>query len=85
VAHASRGYREINALALRLLPPRRLLATCSCSLHDARPPVPCHRSAAHDAGVQLKQVEERQQAPRPPHPLGRSETHYLDFFVFQVI
>jgi len=35
--------------------------------------------------VQLKQVEERQQAPDHPILWGVPETHYLDFFVFQVI
>jgi len=86
VAHASRGYREINALALRLLPRGGYLATCSCS-HFMTRDLLSHAiaQAAHDAGVQLKQVEERQQAPDHPILWGVPETHYLDFFVFQVI
>ena len=41
--------------------------------------------AAHDAHVQLRQVEERQQAPDHPIVWGIPETHYLDFFIFQVV
>jgi 23S rRNA (cytosine1962-C5)-methyltransferase len=41
--------------------------------------------AAHQANVQLKQVEERQQAPDHPILWGVPQTHYLDFFIFQVI
>ena len=42
-------------------------------------------SAAHDAGVQLRQIEERQQAPDHPIVWGVSETDYLKFFIFQVV
>ena len=41
--------------------------------------------AAHNANVQLRQIEERQQAPDHPILWGVPETHYLDFFVFQVV
>jgi 23S rRNA (cytosine1962-C5)-methyltransferase len=41
--------------------------------------------AAHDANVQLKQVEERQQAPDHPILWGFPPSHYLDFFIFQVV
>ena len=40
--------------------------------------------AAHDAGVQLRQVAELQQAPDHPILWGFPESHYLDFFIFQV-
>lgn len=86
VEHASRGYREINALALRLLPRGGYLATCSCSHFMTRDLLArAIAQAAHDAGVQLKQVEERQQAPDHPILWGVPETHYLDFFLFQVV
>ena len=42
-------------------------------------------SAAHDAGVQLRQIEERQQAPDHPIVWGVPETDYLKFFIFQVV
>ena len=86
VSNATRGYREINTKAMQLLPRGGYLATCSCShfmrndlfqkmLHDA----------AADAAVQLRQIEERQQAP--DHPILRNvpETDYLKFYLFQVV
>lgn len=70
VDHAIRGYKEINLRAMKLLPRGGYLATCSCShfMTDAlfRDML---RSAAFDAGVSLRQIEARQQSPRPSHPL----------------
>ncbi|MDO4536638.1 MAG: class I SAM-dependent rRNA methyltransferase [Coriobacteriales bacterium] len=84
--HAQQGYREINTQALRILPRGGYLATCSCShfmtadlLREAI------ADAAHAAGVQLKQIEERQQAPDHPILWGFPESHYLDFFTFEVV
>ncbi len=86
VRNAARGYRDINYAALRLLPRGGYLATCSCSQHMTRDLlVKTVAEAAHDAGVQLKQVEERQQAPDHPILWGFPPSHYLDFFVFQVV
>ncbi len=86
VRNAERGYQEINTLAMRLLPRGGYLATCSCSHFMTRDLLAgAIARAAHDAGVQLKQVEERQQAPDHPILWGVPETHYLDFFVFQVV
>lgn len=83
---AMRGYREINLEALRLLPRGGYLATCSCSHFMTREMLSrAVAQAAHDAGVQLRQVEERQQAPDHPILWGVPETHYLDFFIFQVV
>ena len=85
VKHAARGYREINYEAMRLLPRGGYLATCSCSHFMTRDLLAeAIADAAHQANVQLKQVEERQQAPDHPILWGVPETHYLDFFVFQV-
>lgn len=86
VRNALRGYREVNAAALRLLPRGGYLATCSCSQHMTRDLLAqAIAEAAHDAGVQLKQIEERQQAPDHPILWGFPESHYLDFFTFQVV
>lgn len=86
VRHALKGYREINHAALRLLPRGGYLATCSCShfmAHDLL--VRAISEAAHDAGCQLRQVEDRQQAPDHPILWGVPESHYLDFFVLQKV
>ena len=86
VANAITGYKEINYRAMRLLPRGGYLATCSCShfateekftamLHDA----------AKDAGVQLRQIEARQQSCDHPILWGVEETNYLKFYLFQVV
>ena len=43
------------------------------------------RSAAHDAGVQLRQIESRQQSCDHPILWGVDETDYLKFYLFQVV
>ena len=86
VRNAARGYRDINAAALRLLPRGGYLATCSCSQHMTRDLLASAiADAAHSVNRQLRQVEERQQAPDHPILWGFPESHYLDFFVFQVV
>ena len=86
VSNAITGYKEINYRAMRLLPRGGYLATCSCShfateekftamLHDA----------ARDAGVQLRQIEARQQSCDHPILWGVEETNYLKFYLFQVV
>lgn len=86
VRSATRGYRDINAEALRLLPRGGYLATCSCSQHMTRDLLATAiADAAHSVNRQLKQVEERQQAPDHPILWGFPQSHYLDFFVFQVV
>ena len=86
IEHAAKGYREINYAAMRLLPRGGYLATCSCSHFMTRDLLAkAIADAAHQANVQLKQIEERQQAPDHPIMWGVPESHYLDFFVFQVV
>ena len=83
--NAIRGYRRINARAMKILPRGGYLATCSCShfmtapyfkqmLHDA----------AEDSAVSLRQIEERRQSPDHPILWNVPETEYLKFFTFQV-
>lgn len=83
---ATRGYKDINYRAMKILPRGGYLATCSCShFMDTERFKKMLASAAHDAGVQLRQIEERQQAPDHPILWGVPETNYLKFFLFQVI
>ncbi len=84
--NAMRGYKEINYRAMKLLPRGGYLATASCS-HFATEEmfVRMLRSAARDADRQLRQIEERQQAPDHPILWNVEETNYLKFFLFQVI
>ena len=86
VRNAARAYRQINESALRMLPRGGYLATCSCSQHMTRDLLAqAIAEAARNAGVGLRQLEERQQAPDHPILWGMPETHYLDFFIFQVV
>lgn len=84
--NAIAGYKEINLKAMKLLPRGGYLATCSCShfmtetyfrqmLHNA----------AEDAGVSLRQIEARRQAPDHPILWNVPETDYLKFYIFQIV
>ncbi len=86
IHNAMTGYKEINYRAMKLLPRGGYLATCSCS-HFASEElfIKMLRSAAHDAGVQLRQIEARQQCADHPILWGVEETNYLKFFIFQVV
>ncbi len=86
VKNAERGYKEINMKAMKLLPRGGYLATCSCShfMKDELFRKMLH-SAAADAGVELRQIEARQQAPDHPILWNVPETDYLKFYIFQVV
>ena len=86
IHNAMTGYKEINYRAMKLLPRGGYLATCSCS-HFASEElfVKMLRDAARDAGVQLRQIEARQQCADHPILWGVEETNYLKFFIFQVV
>lgn len=86
IKQALRGYREINQEALKLLPRGAYLASCSCSHFMTRDLLAqAIAEAAHNVNVQLKQLQELQQAPDHPILWGVPQTHYLDFFIFQVV
>ena len=86
VGSAQRGYKEINLRALRLLPRGGYFATASCShFMPSELFVKMLRSAALDAGVELRQIEARQQAPDHPILWNVPETDYLKFYIFQVV
>lgn len=84
--NAAQGYLRLNTLALRLLPRGGLFASASCShfmkddLFEAM-----LVEASRQAGVQLRQIEVRHQAPDHPILPEVPETQYLKFYLFQVI
>ena len=85
-SNAERGYREINYRAMKLLPRGGYLATASCShFMPSRQFEVMLRAAARDAGVSLRQIEVRQQAPDHPVLWNVPETDYLKFYIFQVV
>ena len=86
VESAQRGYKEINLRALKLLPRGGYFATASCShFMPSEQFVRMLRSAALDAGVELRQIEARQQAPDHLILWNVPETDYLKFYLFQVV
>lgn len=86
VHEAFRGYKEINYRAMKILPRGGYLATCSCSHFMGEELfVKMVKEAARDAGVTLRQIEFRQQAPDHPILMTVPETYYLKFFLFQIV
>ncbi len=86
VDRARAGYKEINLRAMKILPRGGYLATCSCShFMSCEQFSQLLRDAAYDAGVQLRQIEARQQAPDHPVLWNVPETEYLKFYLFQVV
>lgn len=86
VDSATRGYKEINLRAMKLLPRGGYLATCSCSHFMTEDRfIKMLQEAAKDAHVELRQIEARQQAPDHPILWNVPETNYLKFFLFQVV
>lgn len=86
VQNAYNGYKSINYKAMKALPRGGYLATCSCS-HFMKENLFCQMllEAANDAGVQLRQIEARQQAMDHPILWNVPETYYLKFYIFQIV
>jgi 23S rRNA (cytosine1962-C5)-methyltransferase len=75
---AARGYKEINLRSMRLLAPRGILATFSCSHHVSESLfVEICREAAADAGTTLRVIATLGQSADHPMVLTVPETHYL--------
>jgi 23S rRNA (cytosine1962-C5)-methyltransferase len=86
VESASRGYKEINLRAIKMLEPGGVLVTCSCS----RPLSPRDFlgivwSAALDAGRELQVLEERGHPPDHPALLNAPETAYLKCVILRAL
>jgi 23S rRNA (cytosine1962-C5)-methyltransferase len=78
IKEALRGYREINALAMKLLRDNGLLATSSCSYHVDRPAfLDMLRDSAADSHRQFRLIDYRSQGRDHPILLSMPETEYL--------
>ncbi len=85
ITEATRGYRELNAGAMRLMEPGGLLATSSCSYHVDRPAfMDILRAAARDAKTSVRVIEARGQAKDHPISLSTPETEYLKCIILEV-
>lgn len=78
LAGAIRGYKEINLSAMKLLPPKGILATHSCSFHMPEDVfVETVLSAAHDLRRQVRIIDLCKQDHDHPVLAGYPESHYL--------
>ena len=86
VKNATKGYREINLRAMKLVKDGGYLATCSCShFMTYELFTKTINQAAHNVHKRLRQVEFRTQAPDHPILWAADESYYLKFYVFQVV
>ena len=86
VKSGSRGYKEINLRALKLLNPGGVLVTCSCSYHISEQLfLEIIADATLDARRRVQLIEKRGQAGDHPVLLGVPETHYLKCVMARVI
>lgn len=83
---ATRGYKEINLRALKILAPGGYLVTCSCSYHLSEALfLQLIAEAANDAKKNVVVAERRTQAEDHPILLTMPETHYLKAIILKVI
>lgn len=83
---ATKGYKEINLRAMKMLEDGGVLVTCSCS--QAMLPelfADVLKAASRDAGVTLQQLEWRGQSRDHPVLPAAPETHYLKCGIFRVL
>ena len=86
VKNATKGYREINLRAMKLVKDGGYLATCSCShFMTYELFTKTINQAAHNVHKRLRQVEFRTQAPDHPILWAADESYYLKFYIFQVM
>ena len=84
--NAFNGYKQINRMAMKLLPRGGYLATCSCSHFMYEDQFKrMLLEAAQEADVSLRFIEQRQQGPDHPILPTVPETYYLKFYLLQVL
>ena len=85
VEDALRGYLHVNLLAVRLLEPGGILATCSCSGHVTREDFAAMLGAvAEQSGRPIQILGQLGQAPDHPISASCPETAYLKCFIAHV-
>ena len=85
VETATRGYKELNLRALKMLRPGGVLVTCSCSFHVSEAEfLEMLGSAAADAGRRLRLLEKRGASMDHPVLINMPETAYLKCLICRV-
>lgn len=86
VKDAYRGYKDINIQGLKLVKSGGFLITCSCSHYMTSTLFErMLTEAAKESGRTVHGVEVKTQAPDHPSLLCADETHYLKFYVLNVV
>jgi 23S rRNA (cytosine1962-C5)-methyltransferase len=86
ISAASRGYKEINLRALKLLNPGGVLITCTCSYHMSEELfLKLIAEAANDGHRRLQMIEKRTQSSDHPILFGVPETYYLKCVIARVL
>jgi len=81
-----RGFRVINALAMKILPENGVLVTCSCSHYLFwQDMIDMLALAAQDAGRSFVIVDRVTQGPDHPVLLAMPESEYLRCFILRVL
>ena len=85
VKNASKGYKEINYRAMKILNNGGILVTCSCSEYMPKDLfMKIILSAGNDAHKRLKLVEARSQDRDHPIILGNNVSEYLKCLIFEI-
>ena len=85
VKNASKGYREINYRAMKILKPGGFLVSCSCSEYMPKDLfLKIINEAGRSAHKRLRLVEQRTQGRDHPIILGNNVSEYLKCMIFQV-
>ena len=85
VPKALRAYRDLNLLAVQLLEPDGILATCSCSGHVSEWEfLQTVNAAAVEAGSTVQVIERRGQAADHPVMSSCPESAYLKCLICRV-
>ena len=83
--NATKGYKEINYRAMKLLNNGGFLVSCSCSEYMNRDLfIKTILSAGNDAHKRIKIIENRSQSPDHPIILGNNVTDYLKCIIMQI-
>ena len=86
VEGATRGYKEINLRAMKMLAPGGALITSTCSYHMTEESfLNVLAAAAADAGRGVQLLEKCTQARDHPVLISMPETHYLKCMILRVV
>lgn len=82
---ATRGYKEINLRAMKMLAPAGTLITSTCSYHMSEESfLNVLADAAADAGRSVQLIEKRTQARDHPVLISMPETYYLKCMILRI-